>query len=662
MSVNFFSKKLPHTLIGGSEQPEQPQVGRYWQTICTLLAIRHLAPKQPMEKIKQRYSYSVMNYITVSLASIFGIGLLSIFISYWVTDMSDKDAQAINMSGSMRMQTYHIGLALQRGEKQAARTYIDELDQTWNHALFIKQRSHNSSDLLNDYFYDAYNHWQQELKPRLIHQANTPTTPDLPINMIDKQVLLTDTLVDQFQKEAEGRIRNLRLFQIFVLFITVSVGSVIFYLLKNRIEKPLLQLTQAAHRIGKGDFGHQVDVEGRDELTLLGAVINQMSTSISHMYDELDDRVKQRTQELRRNNINLEFLLNTARRILDSHNKPLDFQQLLDDLSSAMHGNTTLELCLFTAQGDKPYLQLAPHQTPTTDCTLRSCEGCQGQAPFTPIDSISLNEKFPIVRDDMHYGVINVRSPAMTPLPEWQEQLLRSAADQFALALSLSAQKDQEHRLAMLNERTVIARELHDSLAQALSYLQIQVTRLQKSHDKQKYDLQQPIIDELREGLSSAYRQLRELLTTFRLKIDTCGLQGALENAVKQLRERTHMHVNLHYQLSNLPLTPTEEIHLLQIIREASQNAINHSRGEHLNISLKQLPDKSIELLIDDDGIGIPDTPEKLNHYGLAIMNERSRHLNGKVEIFPREQGGTRVACRFHPNFIEQQALSSEQA
>jgi nitrate/nitrite-specific signal transduction histidine kinase len=43
-------------------------------------------------------------------------------------------------------------------------------------------------------------------------------------------------------------------------------------------------------------------------------------------------------------------------------------------------------------------------------------------------------------------------------------------------------------------------------------------------------------------------------------------------------------------------------------------------------------------------------------------MNERSRHLNGKVEIFPREQGGTRVACRFHPNFIEQQALSSEQA
>jgi two-component system, NarL family, nitrate/nitrite sensor histidine kinase NarX len=612
-----------------------------------------------MEHIKQRYSYSVMNYITISLASIFGIGLLSIFISFWVTELADKDAQAINLSGSMRMQTYHIGLALQRGEGEEALSYINELSDTWNHALFIKQRTIDTSEPLNEYFYRAYNHWQKTLKPLLTALTEYAGETPLPIDIIDKQVELTDDLVDQFQKEAEDRIRHLRLFQALVLFITVSVGSLIFYLLKNRIEKPLSQLTQAAHRIGKGDFGHQVDVEGRDELALLGAVINQMSTSISHMYDELDDRVKKRTQELRRNNINLEFLLNTARRILDSHNKPLDFQQLLDNLSGAMHGKTTLELCLFTAQGDKPYLQLAPHDGEKTDCTLRSCEGCHGNAPFSPIESVSLNEKFPIVRDETHYGVINVRSPNMAPLPEWQEQLLRSAADQFALALSLSAQKDQEHRLAMLNERTVIARELHDSLAQALSYLQIQVTRLQKSNDKKRYDLQQPIIDELREGLSSAYRQLRELLTTFRLKIDTAGLQGALENTVKQLRERTEMNVNLHYQLANLPLNPTEEIHLLQIIREASQNSINHSGGENLNISLNQLADKSINLIIDDDGIGIPDTPEKLNHYGLAIMNERSRHLHGKVDISPRESGGTRVECTFMPNFIEQTSATT---
>jgi two-component system nitrate/nitrite sensor histidine kinase NarX len=388
-------------------------------------------------------------------------------------------------------------------------------------------------------------------------------------------------------------------------------------------------------------------------LALLGAVINQMSQSISRMYDEMDERVRQRTQELRRNNLTLEFLFNTARKILDSHNNPLDFHALLDELSRSISGKFRMELCLFTAQGDRPYLQIAPRDNATTDCSNRSCENCHGNAPFALINTVSLNEKFPIVRDETHYGVINVRSENMEPLEPWQEQLLSSVADQFALALSLEAQKDQEHRLAMLSERTVIARELHDSLAQSLSYLKIQVTRLQKSKDKERYDLQQPIIDELREGLSSAYRQLRELLTTFRLKMDTGGLRTALESTVEQLSQRTDMRVDLHYQLSNLPLNPNEEIHLLQIVREATQNAVNHSQGSQVSITLQQLADKSVELTIEDDGIGIPESPEKLNHYGLAIMNERSRQLGGEVKIAPRASRGTRVSFSFQPMFLQ---------
>lgn len=204
----------------------------------------------------------------------------------------------------------------------------------------------------------------------------------------------------------------------------------------------------------------------------------------------------------------------------------------------------------------------------------------------------------------------------------------------------------------MLNERTVIARELHDSLAQALSYLQIQVTRLQKSIDQKHYDAQQPIVDELREGLSSAYRQLRELLTTFRLKIDTGGLHSALSLVINQLNQRSDLKVQLHYQLDNIPLSPTEEIHLLQIIREASQNAVNHSKGSTLDIFLRQKDDQYIELVVQDDGIGIPPNAERNNHYGLAIINERSRHLNGHVAIEPRAEGGTRVTFSFKPAFL----------
>ena len=121
---------------------------------------------------------------------------------------------------------------------------------------------------------------------------------------------------------------------------------------------------------------------------------------------------------------------------------------------------------------------------------------------------------------------------------------------------------------------------------------------------------------------------------------------------ISQLNERSNLNVKLHYQLSNIPLSPTEEIHLLQIIREASQNAINHSRGSTVDIYLHQQEDQSIQLLVEDDGIGIPPNAERNNHYGLAIISERSRHLKGQVDIKPRPKGGTRVAFSFTPNFL----------
>jgi len=607
-----------------------------------------------VESIKQDYSHSVMNHITLSLVSLIGIGLITIFISFWVTELADQDAQAINLSGSMRMQTYHVGLALKDNKNDQALAYIEKLDNTWNHSLFALQREGNSSQALNSAFHQAHSHWRETLRPLLLDLAHTPNVIPFPIALIDKQVDLTDELVNRFQQAAESKIRDLRFVQLFALFIVMGVGSLVVYLIRDRVEKPLLQLTQAAHRIGKGDFGHQVDIDGRDELGLLGATINRMSTSISQMYDEMESQVKQRTLELRRNNTILEFLFSTARKILYSHNQPLNYQGLLDELSqlAGSDSDLELELCLFTVKGDRPYLQVTPRHYTPSDCSKRSCEQCHGEAPFCLLDKYRLNEKFPITREETHYGVINVRGKDMLSLAPWQEQLFRSVADQLALALSLSAQQEQQHRLAMLNERSVIARELHDSLAQSLSYLKIQVTRLQKSNDKERYDLQQPIIDELREGLSAAYRHLRELLTTFRLKIDTGGLNEALQCTVATLNERSDMQVDLHYQLANIPLSPTEEIHLLQIVREASQNAVNHSNGRQVDITLHQLRDESIELIVDDDGIGISDSPEKLNHYGLAIINERARHLGGDVNIVARSNGGTRVLLHFKPSFL----------
>ncbi len=606
-----------------------------------------------MQHKKSPFSASLTSTISVSLVTIIAIGLLTIFSLLWATDQSDKDAQAINLSGSIRMQSFRIGLAVQQGNTSAAESYIQQLNNTWRDPLFSIQRQETGDSDLNQRFSRAEQYWSNTLRPALVNYLQRSTAEPFPTRLIDNQLAYTDALVSAFQDSAEAKIRRLRIIQLVALFVTVVAGSVIFYLLKNRLERPLAQLTQAAHRIGEGDYGYQVPVEGQDELALLGSVVNHMSNSIDRIHKDLDNQVKQRTEELKNHNTALEFLFNTARKILNNHQREINFQCLLDDLSAIIGTQVNFELCLFTQQGDRPYRHIAAQDSDISNCSERSCETCQGKGL-----SLQQGMNFPIIHDEINYGVISCRFTGHQPadkrqLQAWQQKLLKSVADQFALALSLSLHADQARQLAMVNERAVIARELHDSLAQALSYLQIQVTRLQKTVDNQQYDLQQPIVDELREGLSSAYGQLRELLTTFRLKIESGGLHSALSLAIAKLNERSDFDIQLHYKLTNIPLSPTEEIHLLQIIREASQNAINHSKGSRVDIYLQQREDQTIELMVEDNGIGIPNNAERHNHYGLAIISERSRHLNGQVSIKPRDNGGTRVEFSFTPNFLE---------
>ncbi len=606
-----------------------------------------------MAKPKQPFMHSVMNYINLSLFAIIGIALVSIFFSFWITEKTDSDARAINLSGSMRMQTFHIGMSVVRDPAQA-KSLMKRLSQTWNDPLFSRlQREQNSSELARLY-YQGYSYWFGTTQPALEEALNSGEVAGKLFAVLEQQVALTDELVNQLQHEAEGKIRDLRTLQLFSLLITTIVGSMIFYLLKNRVEAPLGQLTTAARQMSGGRFDQHIDVKGEDELALLAQAFNQLSLSIRETYDELESRVEERTKELHRQTVTLEFLFNIARTVLDGQNQVLDYHAVIDELATIL-GNHELELCLFTPQGDRPYLQVEADDA-DHHCEKTNCEDCKGQAPFDSIVSIGVGHHYPILHNDKQYGVIQLRSKERSAVAAWQDKLLRSTADQLAIALSLNETKDQEHRLAMLSERTVIARELHDSLAQALSYLQIQATRLQKSQDAGKYELQQEILDELREGLSSAYRHLRELLTTFRLKIDVQGLEGALEQTVLQLRERSEMEIEFEYRLQNLPLNPMEEIHLMQIAREASQNAINHSQGEHLWIKLATDDSKQIVLSVEDDGVGLSDSPEKLNHYGLAIMQERARHLNGEFNIDAGEHGGTRIRLTFRPRYLVEAA------
>lgn len=587
--------------------------------------------------------FSIVTRINIALACIVMLAVGTMLASYWLSDKTDNDAHAVNVAGSLRMQTYRMAWLTLQQEEHNLRLARQQLAQTWQHPVFAR---FISNDKIATQLEQAKLQWQR-----------VDTALALPIlNMLEleqilqQQINLLEQLVYLVQQDAEQKVRGFRTLQLIALLATVLLSAIVIYWLKVMVEEPLQALTQGAKRAAMGDFTHRLTIENNDELGTLAHSFNKMNDSIAYMYGNLEQRVAQQTETLKHNNITLRFLYNTARRISEHVPEYVDFKKIVSELKAVVKLED-LELCLFTEEGDRPYMQLVPGTDNVDPCVDQNCSDCLSQNESAGCDNYQYN--YVLQRERKKYGVLVARLPQGKRLMRWQQQLMASVADQLALALSLKSEEEQVRRLALMQERTVIARELHDSLAQALSYLKIQVTRLNKATQKDDKDTIADVSAELKQGLDAAYRQLRELLTTFRLKVDGAGLHSALQASVKQLSEQSGMQIKLDYQLTNIPLAPHEEIHLLQIIREASQNAVHHSAGSEIVISLQQHKGESIVLAIEDNGVGIPQSAEKLNHYGLAIMQERSKHLGGTIDIRRRSQGGTGVYFNFSPECLQ---------
>lgn len=596
--------------------------------------------------MNNKMKFSIVTRIGVALALIVALALGTMIISYWISERADSDALAINIAGSLRMQTYKVVMLSATPADPAFNRAKQKIFETWRHPVF--KRLNSQQNHMSDTFEQGKAAWE------IIDEKILKVDVDQRFALATSQVDLLDDLVNQIQRDAEYKVRLLRAVQVIALFTTVLLAAIVLHWLRNRVEQPLSELTRAAHRIGQGDFTTRLVQQQPDELGVLATTLNKMSDAIASMYGNLQKRVDSQTAALQNTNIKLQFLYDMVRNLtIETVDK-----SKLDDIVENLQRVVTIddiELCLITENGNRPYLQILPsdQQEP---CEKSSCHDCVTANEQGECGEDGYVYRYAVQRDNHYYGVLVVRTGTSTVLLDWQQQLLRTVADHIAIAMGLKSEHEQTRRIALMQERTVIARELHDSLAQALSYLKIQVSRLNKAIPKHDDAMMLDITAELKQGLDNAYRQLRELLTTFRLKVEGGGLAQAIDQAIQALTSQSGLQFRVDYQLINVPLSPHEEIHLLQIIREASQNAVHHSKGTEVIIRLVQNIDQSIELAVEDNGVGIPESAEKLNHYGLAIMQERSRQLFGVLNIARRMQGGTGVYFRFTPDYLRNQS------
>ena len=528
-----------------------------------------------------------------------------------------NDAEAVNVSGSMRMQSYRLAHDIQ-SESVDYSSHIDLFEQSiYSHSMLALQHWSVPEDITKDY-YRLILRWH-ELKSVLKSQDR-----DRYLVLVAGFVKQIDAFVFKLQHYSEQKLINLAWIGGLGLGGILFVSMFVVHFVRLEVVRPLRALVFASEQIQNRSFNVSLNVSSDNEMGILTRTFNNMAHDLGQLYRGLEQAVNEKTRKLQHANQSLQVLYDSSKELTASRIHQENFQAILQHIVS-LEGIRAVKLEI--DQIGEPNWILTEGEECRHDCDSE----CHSKT---------------LTLDGEHLGYLHWK--AGLPCPN--ESLIDNFVQILSRAVYYNRAQRQAEQLLLMEERATIARELHDSLAQALSYLKIQVSLLKRSvkglPDEVAVAQTAQVIAELDTGLSAAYTQLRELLTTFRLSIKEGSFGQALQEMVATLDEQTTAIISLNNQLSSTELDAHQQVHLLQLIREATINAIKHAQAENINIECLE-SDGFVTVRVEDDGVGFDRQDEKLNHYGMSIMQERAARLHADLSVEAQRDMGCTVTLEF---------------
>lgn len=604
---------------------------------------------------------SIMLLVSVALLAMTLIGLAGMGASFLVVDRSLGSAQAIEAASNLRGHTRRVANLIavaalngRAGVSEAARETIADIERELEAAALHRFVDEAPGERFAATYRGVHAGWDHAVKPRIEvlagHGPLHAREVEELLAEIEAFVGQVDTLLVVIGQENGRRIDELRRILMLAASVTLVVVLVVIVLLQRALLRPLGGLFDAARRIADGDFGVRVRHTGDDELGQVGSAFNLMADELARHYHLLEQRVAEKTGELQRSNRALELLYHAIARLYQAPAAAEAYEATLRDIDRVA-GLKGSFVCIEPRPGG-PATLIASSMGACPERAARGDGACGACRAGSDGHGLALQSptllRFPLRDREHHYGMLRLALSDGARLEDWQRQLVEALSRHMGMALGAARRSEQERLLALQEERSVIARELHDSLAQALSYMKIQVSLLQRAlADPTRTAEAGPILADLREGISAAYRQLRELLVSFRLGL-SADLATMIRDAAHEYGTRGGVDVALDVDLGPCVLSPNQEVHVLQIVREALSNMVRHAGACSARVALRGSADGSVRLEVSDDGCGIGEPPaDTRNHHGLAIMRERAGTMGGEIEIGADGVRGTRVCVRF---------------
>lgn len=449
--------------------------------------------------------------------------------------------------------------------------------------------------------------------------------------------------------------------------------AVVHARIHERLLEPLTYLRHWASRMRGGNLAARIPLPQRGEFGLLAADINNLSASLCALSRDLESRVRQATERLAQKTRSLEILYDVAATVhasSDLNDLLTRFLQTLKDVVDARAGMVRLltddgQLRLVASEGMDADVVERERLVPASRCLcgrvalegtiqcrsdLSDCHKTLGR-PVIPREQGVEMIVVPMTYRGRTLGVYNLFVEQPAPFRrEDLNDLLTSIGRHLGMAIEKARLDEEAKRLALMEERTLLAHELHDSLAQTLAGLRFQVRMLRDTVGAcAPADAEREVereVERLANGLDEAYMELRALLAQFHAPMDERGLVPAIEQAVAKFKRDTGVRTLFQEEWDQARLSPHREIQVLRIVQEALSNIRKHAHAQTVRVILHQdRSDGCSWVLVEDDGVGLapPETHAPGEHLGLSIMEDRARRIGGQLKIESEPGEGTRV-------------------
>jgi len=603
------------------------------------------------------------------------LGLLTSALTLWVSSQLDGAAAAVNEAGRLRMQAVRIAWLASRDEQAALDAQVAAFDRSlallrsgaperplvvpWDDTVRARFTAVEAG------WYDYRRQW-----PPGAGTASAPaSTPAQEAAMIEL-VARIDALVRAVEAHLAHYTSLMHLLQLGLLLLGVIGAAVLVVTGYRFVVEPVVALRQAIDRLHAGDLGVRVAIDSSDEFGALADGFNDMAGKLQALYRNLEARVNEKTAELKDQRERLRTLYEVSTLVTHSSALTELAGGFVSQVRHAVHADAAAlrwadddseRFVMLASDGVPDALTREEHCIRTGDCHCGIVPGQDG-ARVIPIHTLAGDSPLgcrhagwstvvtvPIRLKERLLGELDLFFHARYQLGDAERTLLDALTAHLASGIENLRIVALEKEAAVAQERGFIARELHDSIAQSLAFLKIQVQLMRDAMERGDRAAMATVLAEIDLGVKESHGNVRELLLNFRTRTDPEDIEGALRTTLRKFEQQTGVPAELTLHGQGLPLAPAVQVQALHIVQEALSNVRKHAGASRVRLEVWRQPVWRFEVC--DDGVGF-DTRRHDHgetHVGLRIMAERAERLGARFSVESSPGRGTRVRLTLPP-------------